>query len=71
MLTGSDTITCFAGDLRTLYRPSLSLRIRAASSKRDIIESNGFSAEGISVEVSWVDIYSGMGFKGLRINEVL
>src|SRR2546427_10962369 len=41
---GTETMICFSGLRRTLYRPGSRLRSLAAWSKRSIIASNGFSS---------------------------
>src|SRR2546422_6913041 len=41
---GTETMICFSGLRRTLYRPGSSLSSCAAWSKRSIIASNGFSS---------------------------
>src|SRR5256886_1199454 len=42
--TGTDTMICFSGLRRTLYRPGSRLRICAAWSNRSIMASKGFSS---------------------------
>src|SRR5450432_4239950 len=44
MSTGIDTMSCFSGLLRILYKPGSRSSSSAARSKRDIMSSNGLSS---------------------------